>query len=381
LLESAARNPRDSPYKLTANTDVLSWNGKLYCLWYISGTPYAVDLETLETFGEETFAHEGLRTTAHAKVCSETGELIFFDYGFRAPFMRCGVVGTDGVVSNLASIDLGGPRLPHDLAITRNHTILMDLPVLPDPEALKRGRWRTSFASEVPARFGVMPRHGRGSDIRWFEAAPCYVYHVINAWEDGNTIVMTGCRCPDPIQAPRERDGKLGQMMANLRVTASLHRWTFDLDTGECREEQLDDRNAEFPSVDLRTVGQANRHGFTMALDIDSTLRFSGIVKYDLHTASATEWSVGEGRFASEAPFAPRDGSESDDDGYLVSLVRDANSGGSELVILDAADLQQVCRLSVPFDVPNGFHATWADSDELAKARTASSSNLLTHRG
>ncbi len=95
-----------------------------------------MDLETLETHGEEAFGREALRTSAHAEVCRETGELIFFDYGFRPPFMRCGVAGTDGVVSNLVSIDLGGPRLPHGLSVTRNHTILMELPALPAPEAL-----------------------------------------------------------------------------------------------------------------------------------------------------------------------------------------------------------------------------------------------------
>src|SRR2546430_12218654 len=44
-------------------------------------------------------------------------------------------------------------------------------------EAARRGRHKIVFDNELPARFGVIPRHGMGDEIRWFEAEPCYVYH------------------------------------------------------------------------------------------------------------------------------------------------------------------------------------------------------------
>ena len=39
------------------------------------------------------------------------------------------------------------------------------------------------------AYVGVMKRNGAASEITWFRAESCYVFHVMNAWEDGNRII------------------------------------------------------------------------------------------------------------------------------------------------------------------------------------------------
>ncbi len=80
-----------------------------------------------------------------------------------------------------------------------------------------------------------------------------------------------------------------------------------------------------------------------------------------------THW-FGDGRWGSEAPFAPRPGAKAEDDGYLVSYVHDEREGHSEVVVLDAADMSAppVCRLALPRRVPLGFHATWVPGEQLA---------------
>jgi len=68
------------------------------------------------------------RHDAHPKVDERTGELFWFDYGPSSPYMRYGVVGASGRVEHVVPIELAGPRLPHDMAITEHYAILMDLP-------------------------------------------------------------------------------------------------------------------------------------------------------------------------------------------------------------------------------------------------------------
>jgi Retinal pigment epithelial membrane protein len=85
-------------------------------------------------------------------------------------------------------------------------------------------------------------------------------------------------------------------------------------------------------------------------------------------TGSRTEHRFGPGRFGSEAPFAPREGSRGDDDdGYLVSFVTDERDGRSEVEILDASDIAAgpAARVLLPQRVPLGFHATWVRADQL----------------
>jgi len=47
-------------------------------------------------------------------------------------------------------------------------------------------RWDDNYG----ARLGVMRRDDPYGPIRWFEIDPCYVFHVANAYDSGNSIVL-----------------------------------------------------------------------------------------------------------------------------------------------------------------------------------------------
>ena len=371
VMENPATNPDLGlrlPLKDSANTDLVWFRDRVLALWYLAGEPYALDPLSLDTIGVDDFAGtRSCQVSAHAKVDEATGEMMFFDYGPLPPYMRYGVVGADGAVTHLVDIDLPGPRLPHDMAVTEHYSILMDLPLVADPVAARQGRHKILFDTAMPARFGVIPRHGAGGQIRWFEADPCYVYHSVNAWEEGDEIVLDLCRVTKP--APRgDAVGPLAKMLSYLRLDAHLYRYRFNLRTGVTTEAYLDDDNTEFPSMDLRRVGRPTSLAYTMRISDQPTLLFDGIVKYDTATGATDRYWFGTGRWGSEAPFAPRPGGTAEDDGWLLSFVHDEIEDRSEVVVLDAADLAAgpVARVLLPARVPIGFHATWVRGDQLA---------------
>ena len=361
LMEPFTDNPRGEPYKDTGNTDVLCHRDELIALHYIGGRAHRVDPRTLETLGAREVP---ARLSAHAKVDPHTGELLFFDYGPRPPFMTYGVIDAGGALAHRTEIDLPGPRLPHDMAFTERFAILMDLPVWLRPEAAREKKWMVELHRDTPARFGVLPRRGEGGSIRWFEAEPCYVYHAVNAWEEDGAVVMVGCRCDDPIPALDPADGRYARAYANLRLRAHLHRWRFDLESGECTEEALDDRVAEFPTINARFSGRRTRFSYHVTIPDTRTLLFDGLVKYDRDRAVAHH-AFGDGVFGSEAPFAPRAGATEEDDGYLLTFVHDSTRDASELHIYDARALERgpITRAAVPQRVPLGFHATWVEGE------------------
>src|SRR5262249_30430017 len=143
----------------------------------------------------------------------------------------------------------------------------------------------------MPSRYGVIPRYGPGDQVRWFEADPCYVYHVVNAWEESpSEIVMDICRVVRP--EPRsDASGPLAQMLSYLRLDAHLHRYRFDLRSGRTTETQLDDNNAEFPSINQGLSGTKSRYGYLMHISPETELLFDGLIKYDVETGdTATHW-------------------------------------------------------------------------------------------
>ena len=85
----------------------------------------------------------------------------------------------------------------HDFAITDRYVVFMDLPVVFDFEMVPSGNLPYRWSDEYGARLGIMPRAGGNADVRWFEIAPCYVFHPLNAFEDGSAVVVDVVRYPE----------------------------------------------------------------------------------------------------------------------------------------------------------------------------------------
>jgi carotenoid cleavage dioxygenase len=276
--------------------------------------------------------------------------------------MTYNVVSPQGELIHHTVIDLPGPRLPHDMAVTEHYSIVMDLPLFWDPQLLARNIHKVTYYPDLPSRFAILPRYGSSEQVRWFEATPCFIYHVVNAWEEGDEIVMDACRVIEPAPPSSRGESELARMQAFLRLEAQLYRWRFNLKTGETVEEQLDDAKTEWPTMNRLYLGRKSRYAYNAYVP-----QFDGFVKYDLARGTAEAYRLGPGRIGSEAPFAPRVGAREEDDGYLVSFVIDAHTNASEVVILVAKNFAAgpIARVQLPQQVPVGFHALWVPGEQL----------------
>ena len=299
-----------------------------------------------------------------------TGELLFFNYSKHAPYMHYGVVDADNRLVHYTPVPLAGPRLPHDMCFTANFAILNDFPLFWEPELLERNLHVVRFHKTMPSRFAIIPRRGGPQDIRWFEADPTYVLHFLNAYEDGDEVVLDGYFQEDPSPSA-VGNGPPGyeRMMAFLDqalMRPRLHRWRFNLATGETREERLDDRTLEFGIFNTQVAGEKYRYAYS-AVTKPGWFLFTGLVKHDLETRESWSIEFGPERYGSEPGFAPRTGATSEDDGYLVTFITDMIADRSECVLYDARRPSDgpVCRIILPTRIPSGTHATWAQGGEL----------------
>lgn len=370
-------DPSDAePEPDTANTDLIWHNGRFYALWYLGGQPYDVDPVSLETRGAETFGGRlDCGVAAHAKVDATTGEMRFIDFSFReAPYLQYGVVDRAGQLVHRLDVDIPQPTFMHDIAVTPNFTVFLDLPMTWDQGSLAKGRRRISFLKECPARFGVVGH--RGAEVQWFETDPCYCYHTINAWEetdeDGHTVVvLTACRIEDPIPTTRHEAEPTIPRLTFLRLEPFFWEWRFNLGTGAVRSRQLDDVAGEFPRMNDRFLGRPHRYSFMPRIAPSPTLQFDGLLRYDRQTGTRLDFDHGAGWVGGEAVFAPRAGGTAEDDGWLVSFVHSADGAESRMRVVDAQTMERACDLLLPRRVPFGFHAEWAPGEQLPRAAAA----------
>ncbi|MGH3360433.1 MAG: carotenoid oxygenase family protein, partial [Nocardioidaceae bacterium] len=200
---------------------------------------------------------------------------------------------------------------------------------------------------------GVMPREGGSADVRWFEIEPCYVFHPLNAYDDGPSVVLDVVR--HATMFDNDPQGPPGPDAGH----ATLDRWTVDLDAGKVRQDRLDDRSQEFPRIDERLVGSRHRYGYSMRIAEGSQAAGSELLRHDLVTTTTTSRSFGPGTEVGEFVFVPRDADSAEDDGALLGLVYDAATQRSDLAVLDAASLDTMATVRLPARVPNGFHGNW----------------------
>jgi carotenoid cleavage dioxygenase len=360
--------------KDNAGTDVIVHAGRVLAAMSQCSEPYRLDPETLETVGPDSTWARTLQPNgicSHFKVDEHTQEMVFFNFGEEPPYLNYGVVSPDNRLVHYVPIELPGPRWPHDLGMTEHYTVIHDLPLFFDPAVLAKGGHRLRFYRDLPSRFGVLPRYGSNADIRWFEAQPCYLLHLSNTYEDGDEIVMDGCiqsnPLPDLSGLPQEGYARVIRMTSLHDKGTRMHRWRFNLRTGQTREEDLDDQVTEFPMVSGRHNGRPYRYSYN-AIPKKGFWLLDGLKKYDFATGRSQTWMAPEGCHVSEAPFAPRDGSKAEDDGYLISFLTNTVTGKGECAVLDARDITRgpVCRIILPDHVATGAHACWAPESMLA---------------
>lgn len=266
-------------------------------------------------------------------------------------------------------VELPGPRLPHDMAFTENYAILNDCPLFWEPELLPRGLHVARFHPELPLRLGVIPRRGASSDVQWFEAESTYVLHWVNAYEDGDEIVLDGFFQGDPEPSDNGMGTKWERAFRFLaldRMQARLHRWRLNLVTGEAKEEQLTDTITEFGMLNPQYAASPHRYVYA-ASGKPAWFLFDGLVKHDLHTGGEERFDFGDGVYGSETAMAPRPGSTAEDDGYLVTLTTDMNLDASFCLVFDAARVADgpLCKLQLPERISSGTHSTWAPGSSL----------------
>ena len=329
-----------------ANTHIIGHAGRILALeeghWPFEMSP---DLETVGAYNYNGLLQTGM--TAHPKICAETGELLFFAYGVMPPYLTYHRASAEGDLVQSEVINVKGATMVHDFNVTRNHVIFMDLPACWKLESAGAMGLPIQWDDDYGARLGVMPRDGSDKDVVWYDIDPCYVYHPLNAYEDGDKIVLDVCRM-EHIMKPGAPD-----------VPPMLYRWVIDQAAGAVSETQLDDHAVEFPRVPDSLVGLKHRYGYTAEFGAGGPAAIA-FRKYDLQTGTSTSHDL-KGRMGGEPVFVPAAGASAEDDGYLLSFAYDPGEDKSELVIVDASNVaaDAVARIHLPVRVPFGFHGSW----------------------
>lgn len=346
------------PVKNPANTHIIRHAGRYLALWE-GGPPTEVtaDLGTRDLFTFDGKLHGPM--TAHPRLDPRTGEMFFFAYSPVAPFLRYYVADASGALVHSVDLDIPAPAMIHDFILTEKYCVFLDSPIIFnlnfDNEPLVT--WRP----ENGTRLGVIPRFGGADEIRWMDVENGHIQHFWNGWLEGDRIELSGCRVENP-QFGIDTDENLEETSADATAGRPARYW-IDLAAGTCGWEQLDDMGGDFCRINDEWNGVPTRYHYMSAFrgENDVIGHFDTVVKYDYQTGKRTSWWPGNRRIVGEAVFAPAEGAKGEDEGWLVAAVHDMADSTSELVVLDARNVEAgpIARVKMPRRLPFGFHCNW----------------------
>lgn len=327
-------------------------------------------------------------------------------------------------------------KMMHDFGVSFEHTVIMDLPLSLDPLNIARQKPIVSYDPISRSRFGVFPRHDP-SFIRWFETDPCCIFHTANTWDNTEfekatgrsrttAVNMLACRLTSPSLVFSAGDIAIPEPLTGLGGEADqcrLYYYQFRMDgtmNEIAHQFALSSISFEFPSTrDDKVMGYSkfiygcstSESGFGAALGravkidclvkmdaesliergkMDPTLTpvsgcvdnrtVSDVLDSDNVDDPIQIFKLPRGCYAQEPRFVPRLGSNSEDDGWLLTYVFDEcqldeedeclPDARSELWIIDAKDMKTVvAKVYLPQRVTYGLHGSFINSQQVLNQR------------
>jgi beta,beta-carotene 9',10'-dioxygenase len=252
-------------------------------------------------------------------------------------------------------------RLPyiHAFGLTPRHAIVIGHPFEVNPLSLlgsKRGFidhfvWRP----EQGTRLWLIDR--KSGQVRTHSAPSGFVFHVVNAFEDGERTCLDVALYPNADIIEQLRTSALANQ-GFPEFAPSIVRWSMRAGKGAATSEALFAQGFEFPQVSYRKHnGQRYSVAFGARIERVGDAPKAALVRADLE--------AGERRFEragfvfGEPLFVAQPGASGEADGVVLAVGSHVAEARSAMVVLDATTFELRAWAEVPLPIPLGFHGSF----------------------
>lgn len=323
--------------------------------------PVQFDPDTLEAADVAPFRPPGQLSTAHPHRDRSGGAMLNYaaKLGATSCYRFFSVEPKAAQPRVIASLPVKRPSYMHSFGLTERFFVLAEFPFVVNPLALalagrpyiENYRWKP----ERGARFTLVDRR-TGEATGPFRTHACFAFHHVNAYDSGGEVVVDLCTYPD---AGIVEDLYLGRLREGKPVTpATLTRFRLNVAEQTVAAQRLTESDLELPRINY---GRCNERPYRYVWGTANGASgwIERVVKVDTRNGTTLSWSEPH-CYAGEPVFVARADAEEEDEGVLLSVVLDAGSGHSFLIVLDAGDLSEIARAEVPHHIPFGFHGQFA---------------------
>jgi all-trans-8'-apo-beta-carotenal 15,15'-oxygenase len=334
------------------------------------GLPYGLDPDTLDTLGERQVgpADVHIDYKAHTKTDGRNGQwlLLGVQHGPKT-WLDLVVRNADGTQLSHQRVASPRPSYIHDWFFTERHAVIVLHPV-----ELSLPRFLTGLASFTDSlqwrpqkgnMVVIMDRAGASPPI-FLETEACFMWHSLNAFDVGDSIVadFVGYDAPDHFLGEKAAFRMIMEGKPGLQQNKGLlRRYLINVRCKSLTQERLSEENHEFPMVDPAVAGHRHRFGhFTTAAG--ATVFHHGLARVDMDSGQREAVFVDDAAHLGEPVFV-RDPLSAKEQGWLLTVGLDAITGNSFLGIFRSDRLSSgpLARVLLTHPTPLSFHGYWHD--------------------
>ncbi|MEH2459125.1 carotenoid oxygenase family protein [Nostoc sp.] len=357
--------------KSVAGINVLTLAGRVLTNHEVDSFYWHIDPYTLETLGKYDFG--GVFTsmlTAHTHWDHHTNELLFYGLDNERNYVECMSASPDGQITSRHKVDLPIAPWNHDFMFSAKYYIFLFGPIRwrpYAPDTVQAGESSMSFEKNSPGRLLLINR--KTGEPTWIEVKSCTAGHYMNAHDVGDTIMLdmmiTNTTQPDADVRPNEYFPAKVVPGHSPFADAQLTRITINPASGKVSFDQTIEETGEFVMRNDLYTGCNYRYGYLATLHKPGkdTKGFNSLAKHDFETGQTSFQHLQDGydMIPGEPIFVPRDGAQSEDDGWIMATWYDPKRNHSEMIILAGQDFdsEPVARIKLDHRVPPGFHGAW----------------------
>lgn len=183
----------------TANTAFLEWDGQHYAL-HEGDFPYSIyfDRKTNNIITKAQLEIPNVKSvTAHPKIDKKRDELYLYgynNYDFVNGVFFHNVLNKNLEIIHQSNIPLINNGMIHDVAQTRNHLIIPDLPLKYDFNKIMENKLPLAFDNNGTSRFGTMHKDTKAVEWYYLEDDNVFIFHFTeHAFELHNSFVIYAC--------------------------------------------------------------------------------------------------------------------------------------------------------------------------------------------
>ncbi|MBC7769362.1 MAG: carotenoid oxygenase family protein [Phycisphaerales bacterium] len=352
----------------TAGVTTYDVNGILLALDEGGASPGCeIDRDTLETLRPASLGlpDNDASPKPHAKRIAESGDWLFASTRYGAKGMQIDVVRHRRDGTRVATPTVLAPRVGylHDFAATNRHAIFTLQAVELHSLRFLAGLASFSECIEWKPELGniiVLINLATG-EHRTFEAPPAWAWHMANAYEQGDAVIMDFVGYDDPghFIGP---DAQLAAIMHGKEgvngAPGTIRRLVLSAN-GTLAETVLADGNFEFPQIDLRASGAAHERIYVTSCPTSGFFH-TGIAALEVRTGRLDSYDFGASVNTGEPVFAA-DPNGGPDQGWLITQTLDVQRVTSGFAVLEAQNVAAgpVATVEVGQTMPLSLHGQW----------------------